>query len=491
MSSTQPQPAPGCPPPTESHFRSGLEQETWPQLSYLIAPGPPSYCNYCVLLSQLFAQQTMMEDQYYPSGDEQYILEDFYSDGFSAVGMNTPNTRVQTTAADVSSAAFGRDSVPNHSPNNDKGPVGNEQMIFPSPNPTANAYNPSFAENFDQRSAPWQVYNTTGLGQPSNCLDFQDGLPDSALYSSLPIFGEPSEYNLMTPNMTNSSFSSSMGSSSASDRMASMTLESVPAQGTVPSASVATNPGQGWGGNLPATISPKMLRINPSPTPTSSSESIHNNLVASGDSDLGSSLFDQHHAHDGFSLSSKRSSHKPRKELPDKRTKSRSTPLVSCGLAPSKAKSPNLARLRPMPDNGIAPESQGPPTQGSANHVDAERSAKDDFLVKKRLEGMTYREIRKLGNFPEAESTLRGRFRTLTKSKEERVRKPEWQDNDIRLLKKAVRKLARGDDPVSAKVPWKQVADYITEHGGSYHFGNATCRKKWDDLVKQGKAALK
>jgi hypothetical protein len=26
------------------------------------------------------------------------------------------------------------------------------------------------------------------------------------------------------------------------------------------------------------------------------------------------------------------------------------------------------------------------------------------------------------------------------------------------------------------------VAEYIFQHGGSYLFGNSTCRKKWDDL---------
>lgn len=35
------------------------------------------------------------------------------------------------------------------------------------------------------------------------------------------------------------------------------------------------------------------------------------------------------------------------------------------------------------------------------------------------------------------------------------------------------------------KVPWKKVADYISENGGSYHFGNATCKKQW--LKIQGK----
>ncbi|KAH8673542.1 hypothetical protein BX600DRAFT_433163 [Xylariales sp. PMI_506] len=121
-----------------------------------------------------------------------------------------------------------------------------------------------------------------------------------------------------------------------------------------------------------------------------------------------------------------------------------------------------------------------------------ERSKRDEFLVKSKLAGMTYREIREKGNFAEAESTLRGRFRTLTKHKEARVRKPEWQDKDIILLKKAVRKLARGRDITTPnlKISWKQVADYIVNHGGSYQFGNATCRKRWDELVATGRADL-
>ena len=58
--------------------------------------------------------------------------------------------------------------------------------------------------------------------------------------------------------------------------------------------------------------------------------------------------------------------------------------------------------------------------------------AKDIFLVQSKLAGMSYREIRDRGNFTEAESTLRGRFRTLTKDKENRVRKPEWQERDVK-----------------------------------------------------------
>ena len=115
---------------------------------------------------------------------------------------------------------------------------------------------------------------------------------------------------------------------------------------------------------------------------------------------------------------------------------------------------------------------------------------------------MSYKDIRREGGFTEAESTLRGRYRTLTKDKAERVRKPEWEDNDvsmrmcrfedyadcgwkIRLLKKAVRKYIRKAPSSSgkSKIPWKQVADYIYDKGGSYHFGNATCRKKYDELM--------
>lgn len=59
------------------------------------------------------------------------------------------------------------------------------------------------------------------------------------------------------------------------------------------------------------------------------------------------------------------------------------------------------------------------------------RSAQDEFLVSSRLGGMKYSQIRKLGNFKEAESTLRGRFRTLVKPKEARVRNPQWQEIDV------------------------------------------------------------
>ncbi|KAB8295749.1 hypothetical protein EYC80_008574 [Monilinia laxa] len=128
-----------------------------------------------------------------------------------------------------------------------------------------------------------------------------------------------------------------------------------------------------------------------------------------------------------------------------------------------------------------APESKSPPV------IDAielhSRSEKDEFLVSSRRQGISYKQIRSKGKFSDAESTLRGRFRTLTKDKKDRVRKPKWTDNDLCLLNKAVKKLGRKNrDGWEPKVQWKKVAEYIADNGGSYRFGYATCRKRWLEI---------
>ena len=33
-----------------------------------------------------------------------------------------------------------------------------------------------------------------------------------------------------------------------------------------------------------------------------------------------------------------------------------------------------------------------------------------------------------------------------------------------------------------SKVSWKKASEYIRENGGTYTFGNATCKKKWVEL---------
>lgn len=58
---------------------------------------------------------------------------------------------------------------------------------------------------------------------------------------------------------------------------------------------------------------------------------------------------------------------------------------------------------------------------------------KNALLIEYKRRGLSYKDIKRMGNFREAESTLRGRFRTLTKSKDQRVRKPQWQERDVSL----------------------------------------------------------
>lgn len=139
----------------------------------------------------------------------------------------------------------------------------------------------------------------------------------------------------------------------------------------------------------------------------------------------------------------------------------RSEPVSPKSLPP-----PAPKRIEPKPFQLTAAE--------QATH---HRDAKDDFLVRSKLAGMSYKDIRAKGEFTEAESTLRGRFRTLTKHKNARVRKPEWTENDVstlhsdilmlltstkvKLLRKAVRKLTDGSDLTKGRIPWKKVGDYI------------------------------
>lgn len=58
----------------------------------------------------------------------------------------------------------------------------------------------------------------------------------------------------------------------------------------------------------------------------------------------------------------------------------------------------------------------------------------DDYILHMRRKGYSYKEIKRRGRLRVAESTLRGRVRTLTKKKEERVRRPQWQTSDVSIL---------------------------------------------------------
>ncbi|OJJ98200.1 hypothetical protein ASPACDRAFT_1857528 [Aspergillus aculeatus ATCC 16872] len=158
----------------------------------------------------------------------------------------------------------------------------------------------------------------------------------------------------------------------------------------------------------------------------------------------------------------------------------------SSTFAPSHHPLPPPFRPQLSPTNGhgvieIGGALRESPTRGS--------DAKNKLLIQYKQQGFSYKTIKEVCNFAEAESTLRGRYRTLTKPKHSR----------IQLLCEAVIRLGHGRqvsqcpylfdyqsrNPALAqppKVSWKQVALYIHENGGSYLFGNATCKKKWCEV---------
>ncbi|GAB1319987.1 Myb-like domain-containing protein [Madurella fahalii] len=273
------------------------------------------------------------------------------------------------------------------------------------------------------------------------------------------------------------------------------------------------------------TVSPKMLRIRPTPTPTSSSESIRTSFLAGSADDNPRFLCPDAGALPGLkSVGPSYAVPNTRRLLPDRgqrqilpfhdsaRTLPSNMPAYTSAsrLDPPSPSPRKLGKLKPKPKAGLAPLQptvasrtlassrlpelpalagcEGAPLTRDEIDMD-DRMSKDDFLVKHKQMGMTYKEIRRIGGFTEAESTLRGRYRTLTKSREARVRKPEWSEKDLRLLEKGVRELAHSADLKTTKIPWKKVAEYIVNNGGSYHFGNSTCRKRWDELVRE-QAAL-
>lgn len=61
----------------------------------------------------------------------------------------------------------------------------------------------------------------------------------------------------------------------------------------------------------------------------------------------------------------------------------------------------------------------------------------------------------------------------------------------IKLLQTAVRNSLlqtaarnRGGSPraVKNRISWKEVSEYISDHGGSYRFGVSTCKKMYEEI---------
>ncbi|KAF2022203.1 hypothetical protein BU24DRAFT_39478 [Aaosphaeria arxii CBS 175.79] len=67
----------------------------------------------------------------------------------------------------------------------------------------------------------------------------------------------------------------------------------------------------------------------------------------------------------------------------------------------------------------------------AGDRIDARRRYEDQELLELKQAGLTYKEIKMRIGTHVAESTLRGRFRSLIKPRTERVRKPKWTDRDV------------------------------------------------------------
>jgi hypothetical protein len=129
------------------------------------------------------------------------------------------------------------------------------------------------------------------------------------------------------------------------------------------------------------------------------------------------------------------------------------------------------------------------PDSNSDEMEDARRRREEDaFIVAMRKQGMKFKDIIKLGGFTLAESTIRGRYRMLTKPKHERVRKPIWRKKDDELLLLAVERLSSADRIAQVRnrmnmkilgISWDAVKFWIRDHGGSYGFASAACKKRW------------
>lgn len=91
---------------------------------------------------------------------------------------------------------------------------------------------------------------------------------------------------------------------------------------------------------------------------------------------------------------------------------------------------------QPIPRHPVHTQSESHPSSPTPSSDSPKSSAhwsdsRNALLIEWKRRGLSYKDIKRFGGFKEAESTLRGRFRTLTKAKEQRVRKPKWTETDV------------------------------------------------------------
>lgn len=87
--------------------------------------------------------------------------------------------------------------------------------------------------------------------------------------------------------------------------------------------------------------------------------------------------------------------------------------------------------FEPLPSTNELDMPSQPVEQAVRYVPEVTRNNRDEYLQEARRRGLSYKEIKRRGGFTEAESTLRGRIRILSKPKEMRVRKPQWNRSDV------------------------------------------------------------
>lgn len=120
--------------------------------------------------------------------------------------------------------------------------------------------------------------------------------------------------------------------------------------------------------------------------------------------------------------------HEDQQHLPGDERPNHAHPPIQLTLVGSKAALEQARRRRQANRRRRGPK---PAVEVDWLPRDADRETKDRFLVEARRNKVSYKLIKTYGRFAEAESTLRGRFRTLTKRKEDRVRDPQWTPIDV------------------------------------------------------------
>lgn len=85
------------------------------------------------------------------------------------------------------------------------------------------------------------------------------------------------------------------------------------------------------------------------------------------------------------------------------------------------------------PFDYTSPTNEMMSSQVSSQLPTEERQTRDELLIECRRTNMSYKDIKEQYGFEQSISTLRGRYRNLTKQKHERVRKPNWTATDVSI----------------------------------------------------------